>query len=315
VVVVTPDGFDGIHATVAAVRRPASHSSIELIVVTPARGALALEPALADDFWGVQVAEATGLMREARAIGVRRARAPAVAFAEEHSFVDPGWAEALIAAHRGPWAAVGPAAINANPGSSVSWTNVLSDFGDALLPVAAGPAQRLMSHNVAYKRAVLLEYGLGLGAILANEHLLFRDLLRKGHQLYLEPAAQVRHFNVSRWPSMMINKFHAGRIMGAMRVHHENWRPSRRLVYALLGPLIGLSRLRYVLSNVYRTGRQRELLPRLLPALLTALWIHGLGEAVGCMFGPGPSPERWSTFEFYRRRHLNERDQRTMSVR
>jgi hypothetical protein len=35
------------------------------------------------------------------------ARAPIVALAEDHAFPAPGWAEALIAAHRDPWAAIG----------------------------------------------------------------------------------------------------------------------------------------------------------------------------------------------------------------
>ena len=34
---------------------------------------------------------------------------------EDHCFPADGWAEALVAAHQGPWAAVGPAFLNANP--------------------------------------------------------------------------------------------------------------------------------------------------------------------------------------------------------
>jgi hypothetical protein len=37
-----------------------------------------------------------------------------VAFAEDHCYPDQHRAEALIAAHRGPWAADGPAMRNAN---------------------------------------------------------------------------------------------------------------------------------------------------------------------------------------------------------
>ncbi len=43
----------------------------------------------------------------ARAEGVRRAGAPVVAFLEEHCRVKPGWIEAVLAAHAGPWAGVG----------------------------------------------------------------------------------------------------------------------------------------------------------------------------------------------------------------
>jgi GT2 family glycosyltransferase len=43
----------------------------------------------------------------ARAEGVRRARAPFVAFLEEHCRVGEGWIDGLLAAHAGPWAGVG----------------------------------------------------------------------------------------------------------------------------------------------------------------------------------------------------------------
>ena len=43
-----------------------------------------------------------------------------VAFGEEHCFPEPGWAQALIDAHREDYAAVGPAMHNANPDTIVS---------------------------------------------------------------------------------------------------------------------------------------------------------------------------------------------------
>src|SRR3989304_2271303 len=68
----------------------------------------------------------------------RAAAPPPVPLAESHCSPDPAWAEALLDAHRGPWAAVGPALYNANPGTSVSWVNLLMDYGPWLGPPDGG---------------------------------------------------------------------------------------------------------------------------------------------------------------------------------
>src|SRR5262245_38622564 len=51
----------------------------------------------------------------ARAEGARHCSARIVAFLEEHAVAKPGWAKALVTAHEGPWAVVGPEIHNGNP--------------------------------------------------------------------------------------------------------------------------------------------------------------------------------------------------------
>ena len=74
-------------------------------------------------------------------------------------FPEAGWAAALIAAHEGPWAVVGPAIRNANPATVVSWCDFVVGYGPWMDPVEAGPAPFLPGHNSCYKKAILLEYG------------------------------------------------------------------------------------------------------------------------------------------------------------
>ena len=57
------------------------------------------------------------------------AHAPIVALAEDHCFPEPGWADALIRAHQGPWAVVGPVVRNANPATIVSWCDFVIGYG------------------------------------------------------------------------------------------------------------------------------------------------------------------------------------------
>jgi hypothetical protein len=60
---------------------------------------------------------------------VRAASAPIVVFCEDHAFPDPTWAEALIVAHRRPYAAVGPVVRNANPSTVISGADCLIGYG------------------------------------------------------------------------------------------------------------------------------------------------------------------------------------------
>ena len=62
-----------------------------------------------------KVVRSVNHLPEARAAGVRAASAPIVFIGETHSYPQPGWAEALLTAFEGPWAAVVPAIGNANP--------------------------------------------------------------------------------------------------------------------------------------------------------------------------------------------------------
>jgi hypothetical protein len=124
------------------------------------------------------------------AAGVREAIAPLVSYAEEHAYPAPGWAEALIKAHRQSWAAIGGTIANANPGNSVNWASFFTDFGPWVEPAEGGEISHLPWHHAVYKRSILLEYGPELETMLETESILHADLQARGYRLYLEPAAR-----------------------------------------------------------------------------------------------------------------------------
>jgi hypothetical protein len=105
------------------------------------------------------------------------------------------------------------------------------------------------------------------------------ELARRGHGLYLEAAARIDHLNVSRLRWALVERFESGRKFASIRV--GRWSPARRLVYAAGAPLIPAVRLRRILAELRRSGRSRELLPRLLPVLALSLAVSALGELAG----------------------------------
>ena len=110
VILATPGVYATIRKTIQHLLSQTIRHQLEVVIVATSRAHLQLEDEELAPFCSSQVVE-LGSMRSignANAAGIRRAKAQIVALAEDHCFPDPQWAERLIAAHQGPWAAVGP---------------------------------------------------------------------------------------------------------------------------------------------------------------------------------------------------------------
>jgi hypothetical protein len=304
VIVITPDRYETVRKTMRHLRAQTVKDRLEIVLVVPTREEAEIDESELKEFCQYRILEVGGVtsIAGANAVGVRHAAAPIIALTEDHSFPAPDWAEALIKAHRQPYAAVGPVVRNANPNSIVSWADLLIGYGPWLDPAPAGTVDHLPGHNSSYKRAVLLEYGDELEAMLEAETVLHWDLRAKGYDLYLEPAAKTAHTNFGRLSSWMPVQFHCGRLFAADRA--RQWSRWRRLFFVGGSPLIPLVRLYRIVKELLRPGRRRGLLPRALPALMVGLSLDAVGQMMGCACGAGDSKQRLSEFEFHRERHL-----------
>lgn len=300
VVIVTPDRYETIRKTIKHLQAQTVKDWLEIVIVAPSADVLEGNDSELKDFLQFRVVEAGRLksMAWANAAGIRQASAPVVAFVEEHSFPEPGWAKALIEAHRQPWAAVGPVARNANPDSLVGWAYLLIGYTPWLDPAPAGVIDHLPAHNSSYKRALLLDYGAELEAVLAAESVLHWDLRAKGYQLYLEPAAKMYHLNVSLLSSFIEQLFHHNRLFAGTRI--RGWSLIRRLLYTGGSPLIPVVRFLRILRQLYRFGHWRNLPPGVLLPLILGLVVSATGEMMGYAFGVGDSEQKMSDLEFHR---------------
>ncbi len=309
VIILTPDRFATIGKTLRHLGTQNVAPQIEIVIVAPSTRDLVLDESALRDFHSYLVVE-TGPMvstARARAAGVRAASAPIVAFAEDHSYPEPGWAEALIKRHTEDWAAVGAAIANANPRTVTSWVNLLIEYSEWLHPCRSGEQEHLPGHNSSYKRALLLEYGDRLEQMLDAESILHWDLRRRGYRLYLEGAARTFHENFSKPLPCLPLRFNGGRLFAAARSH--GWPLWRRALFALGSPLIPLVRFVRIARRLFGNGRAMHLFSRLSPALLVGLIFDGGGELAGYLLGPGRSMATLSDMEFHRERYLDERDQ------
>lgn len=298
VIITTPDSYDTIRNLVAALRAQTARNALELVIVAPL--ASAVDAGIADlaDFccWRIVELGALRTVAQAKAAGIRCASAPVVVLTEDHSFPDPGWAQALIDAHRDNWAAVGPAMDNGNPESLISWADFIIGYGPWFDPPASAEVEELPGHNTSYKRGVLLEYGERLEALLGAETVLHQELRARGHRLYLEPAARTFHINFTRLPRWIPYLCYSGRVFAGERA--RNWPALRRAVYCGGAGLIPLVRLKRLWPAIRRS--RPGLMAGVLAPLLFALIIDSVGQGLGYALGAGHAAEKVAGLEFHR---------------
>jgi glycosyl transferase family 2 len=234
---------------------------------------------------------------EARRAGLEGTAAPLVAFVEEHCFVEPDWAEALLAAHEGPWASVGYGFRNANPETYVSRSGMLTDYGLWLEPVRRGPTSLLASNNVSYKRDTFLSLADRLDDALESDFVAQEAFRQRGLPMFVESRAVTNHLNFTTFRETGSANYAWCRAMAARRARAGGWSRSRRIAQATVTPV---SAPLFRIGRLVRTLRDRRPLwgqfAAGLPIVLgVGIWA-GVGEAVGYVLGAGAAErhlKRW----------------------
>jgi hypothetical protein len=289
-------------------QRQTIRADIEVIIVAPRRDGIDDKDFDGFGAWQfVLVAEGQACGRSMEA-AVRAARAPFVTVAEEHSYLHEMWAERLLAAHEQGYDAVGYAMENANPTTLTSWAHLYGQFGPVVAPVKSGESGFLAGHHTSYRRELLLGYGPLLCDLLEDESALFLELRARGKKMFIAGDAISAHVNISSLKAYMAMDYLGQRSFGSTRAKAGNWPWWTRGVWAGATPLIPAVRLRRIVSDIRRTGRQRQLMPRILFPLGLALIAGAWGEMLGYVLGPGDSAERRAPAELQREKFVAKDD-------
>lgn len=302
VVIVTHDDYGSIARPIRHLAAQTVRERIELVVVASTNDAVedGIEHAKGAGFEDVRVVEHGRIAERgvAAASGVRASKAPIVGFVENHSFPAPRWAEALLRAHEGPWAIVGPAVENANPVTRTSIVNFAVTYGPWSGPREAGEVELLPFHNSAYKRAWLDGFGDRLGPMLDDEYRLQAEVRARGGRLYLEPAAVVAHTNETRVRTSLRLLFGQGIAFGVGR--SADWSRLRRAGYVLGAPAIPAVNLPRVLREASHTLPGAAIAVS-LPSIVLHVAARGAGEALGYLTGRPRDEEFLASHEFSHR--------------
>jgi glycosyltransferase involved in cell wall biosynthesis len=232
---------------------------------------------------------------QVRAAAVRMARAPFVAFLEEHAAVAPGWAEAILAAFaKDEWAAVGPEIVNGNQKCGVSDVLSLGFYPLYEMNPMRQEETWLPFHNSAYRRDTIMKYDQELEILFALEILLQWRLRRDGHHLLLDPAMKVIHYYETDILAVWRANRNASQVFAANWSKLYSWSTGRRIIRILSTPVMPLVRSLKLLRILFK--RRPDQLGRFvkgLPVMLLSHSADATGEFLGLLFGAGAADIRY----------------------
>jgi hypothetical protein len=302
VVVVIGDRRDRARRMLAALAAQTACDRLEIILVDASSDgapALSVPPELK-----VRRIRATpGIMPgRARFMGAEIAQAPWVAFLEDHCYPEPGWAAAILAAHREGWTAAGYSFINGSPDTYLFRSIFLAEYGPWAHPQPGGAAVHLPGSNVSYQRSALMRFGERLSDLLEVDYALHESLRNEGASFCTAAGALVAHESYARFRDLLYAHFLFCRLQAARRAQAFAWPFRRRLVISLVAP-IALPALQ--LFRAWKVFRRHRLLTVWLAAIPVIYAIHqaeAIGESLGLLLGAGESPRRFAPLELNSRR-------------
>lgn len=307
-VILGTDNYARIEHVVASLAKQTIAREIELVIVATDPRDIHAHIDQASGFRNVQILPTHTLVPQsaARAIGVRAATAAFVFIAETHAFPDEQLAAKMVGILSGEWDVGVPGFRNSNPGNALSWAAFLSDYGAWADTLPAGEIQRTPSHDVGFRKSVLLEFGDRLENALNFGDDLYLGLQARGHRAFFEPSAGIQHVNINRFRAWVHERFVCGVLIGSYR--SENWSLPRRLLYACASPLIPFVVLARVHSGIRETGRKQKLPAGTHLAIVTGTFLKAAGEFRGYLLGAGASSELHMTSFEVRKLAINAGD-------
>lgn len=314
VVLITLDNFKSLKQLLCYLEVQTVRQYLEILIVCPSEGELGLEPDALTCFACYKVVEIGPFraLHQPRVAAIRNAGAPVIAFTEDHCFPAPDWAEALLRAHEGPWAAVGPVLGLANPQLKVAWVSYFMQYGEWVDTglVQSHESEDVAGHNSSYKVEAMLEYGDDLDRIMVFETVLHEDLRARGKKLYVAADARAWHVFITRFKPFCIEHVYIGRLLASTR--RRRWGLPRRLLYIFGSPLIPLVRFVRIVGMVRRNGWAGQLLPGMLPSLLAGLAASAWGEFLGYVAGAGNADEGSVDLDMNRWRYITDDEKRQL---
>lgn len=228
---------------------------------------------------------------ELRAAGLARSRGEIVAVIEDHCNVEEHWFEEIVAAHRAhpECVAVGGAVENGSCGRLVDWAVFFCEYGAHMRPLPRGIAGDVTGNNVSYKRRAF-EGIENLEEVLSEgfwESTLHPKLRARGDRFFLEPSIVVYHkkefgFRYFLGQRYHYSRYYAGTLFGGAG-------PAKRVLRGAASLALPPLLVGRIAARIFRKRRHLKelLLTTPLLAIFTGTW--AVGEAVGCVLGPGQS--------------------------
>lgn len=269
-------GYDSVAAALDSWEAQTRRADIEIIVLCPVAPGSRLAR-------GQTVLETGSLqLHEARAAGVRKAKADYVILAEDHCLPDIDCVERMLNRMNEKWDAIGPAIRSGNfPGIVVEGSFLIS-YAQWLLP-KSGSTSSLPGHNAVVRKQPLLDIGDDLDDELRTPVFLMSRLRSEGRSFCIEETAGMRHFDVPHWGRTTSIFFRVGQGVGAVRRGKSS--VIVRALFVLLTPLTAARHFARGLIHYARAGHRAGFSPLSLVSAAVFATVWACGESVGAIKG------------------------------
>ncbi len=219
--------------------------------------------------------------------GLQLARAPIVAYIEDHSAPRPGWLEAIRRAFaRSEKIAVVNYAIARRAESGYVFRALqMMQYGHWMLPARSGMIRYACHQNLAYRRELVTRICRDNDQLFESEFLIHRRLLAEDWTIWFAADAVIDHANYDDLLAGCKGFNALRQVIGAGRANLGRWPPWKRRLWAAgmpLAPLLLLGRL--ARSVAPRPALWGEFLLALPVMLLAQAW-GALYEARGYLRG------------------------------
>jgi hypothetical protein len=304
IVIAALDSYGEIRSLLYCLEKQTIRKRLEILVVCSTLDQLKPPNFLLHNSGDIKIIEGGEniLLNEARALGIRESRSPYVAILEDHCFPEPDWAYHILSRLTEGWTGVGAAIALANPQTILAQAAILIGYGQWHPPLKSGEAEYIPGHNSAFVRDVLLERENRLEIDMVASSLMQAELRKKGHRLYIEGKALMRHWDCSTWSGMLKIFIPVGQSLAAIR--SMNWKPLKRILYGFATPLIATVRWYRSWVSYFRIHKihSYSFFAPLFAIFIGLTW--SFGEFLGFWFGFRDSFVKVSNNERNRPRYL-----------
>lgn len=281
VIIASYNADDTIAACLDSLRRQETGEPFEILLVESSGDGTA--ELIRRRYPDVRVIESSRRLHcgEARNRALEVARADLIAFLDADCFVESGWVDKVLEAHRGDSLLVGGVIDNAARGSSVGWAYYFCEFSLWLPCRRPRRVPEMAGCGLSFKRAAFDRYGPFLEGTYSSDTAFQWKTRDDGHTVLLAPEIRIYHRGPSSLRRLLAHTFEHRRAYARVRCRERRLGRSRRAVAMLLLPVTPLLLMGAVLLRLRRCPRY---LPRYLlcaPTLLLGYGARSLGELAG----------------------------------
>jgi GT2 family glycosyltransferase len=217
----------------------------------------------------------------ARNLGAREARGSILAFTDADCVAEPGWIEAIRAAHREPFPVIGGVVANANPTSRVGRAYYFTEFNRWLPGSPPGPVADMPGCCWSMKRSAYDRYGPFIEGTYCSDTAFHWRMAADRHQPHLDPAIVVAHTNPTAWRHCLAHEVLHGRSFARVRVAERRMGRAAALLRAATAPLLPWLLFYRAVRNAAASPGQLPGFVAAAPLVFVAMAAWSYGEMTG----------------------------------